>query len=296
MNEQPEPDDITRASRRLLKVFEPVHSISYYSPEIQALKDDGFKGWWHAYFAYRSAPMGPVGPETVTAAFYNFAPSMVGQAIPGVWDIMSPEDILERRLVLVSMAMQRIFGDDPAHGPFGDDIRAAAALARAAIDDVDPEGRVLFAAHTGLAWPDEVHLQLWHACTLLREHRFDGHSIALAGAEVDGLESHVLMAGRGYGDQASITAIRGWTDDEWESAVARMALRGWTDATGTITDEGNHARRIIERHTDRLASAPLRRLGQERTAELEAHLSRLAQHLIETGEVAGRWPPPHLRT
>jgi len=31
-------------------------------------------------------------------------------------------------------------------------------------------------------------------------------------------------------------------------------------------------------------------------AELEERLGRLAGHLIETGEVAGRWPPPHLPT
>ena len=39
------PDDIARATRRLLKVFEPVHSISYYSPEIQALKDEATAVW-----------------------------------------------------------------------------------------------------------------------------------------------------------------------------------------------------------------------------------------------------------
>ena len=38
-----------------------------------------------------------------------------------------------------------------------------------------PDGRALFAANAALDWPDDPLDVLWHAATLLREHRGDGH-------------------------------------------------------------------------------------------------------------------------
>ncbi|MEN3271540.1 MAG: hypothetical protein V7636_301, partial [Actinomycetota bacterium] len=51
----------------------------------------------------------------------------------------------------------------------------AAELARRAAEVAceRPEGRPLFAGHASLPWPEEPHLVLWHAQTLLREFRGD---------------------------------------------------------------------------------------------------------------------------
>ena len=54
------------------------------------------------------------------------------------------------------------------------------------MEECDVAGRPLFAAHMQLPWPDEPHLVLWHAATLLREHRGDGHVAALLTAGLDG--------------------------------------------------------------------------------------------------------------
>ena len=76
-------DGDENATRQLAWLFEPFHSVTYYSPEIiEGMPEAGYRGWWHAYFAYRPAPLGPVGANVVTAAFYNFAPRMVAVTIP----------------------------------------------------------------------------------------------------------------------------------------------------------------------------------------------------------------------
>ena len=278
------------AARRLARVIEPFHSITYYAPEILQLADDGYKGWWHAYFAYRPAPLGAVSAPVVTAVFYNFAPRMVERAVPSVWDVRSPEAVIERRRQLVADALDRIFGG----GEHDADIRAAADLARSAVEACDVAGRPVFAAYSALPWPDEPPLALWHACTLLREHRGDSHNIALAAAELDGVECHVLMAARGHGNKPTILAIRGWTDAEWDAAVDRLATRGWVTPSGEHSDEGRARRSAVERHTDVLAAEPVRRLGEDGADALISHLEPLVAHLVGSGEVAGKWPPPHL--
>lgn len=288
-------DGTPSAARGLARLFEPYHGITYYTPEILTLRDEGYRGWWHSYFGYRPAPMGPVPANVVTAAFYNFAPRMVERAVPGVWDIRSSSEATARRLELVTAAIGRIFG----RGATGEELAAAhvgpaSELARRAIEGCDVVGRPLYGAYAELDWPDEPAVALWHACTLLREHRGDGHVLALGSSGLDGVECHVLMAARGHGNRPTILAIRGWTDDEWDAAVDRLATRGWVTADGELTAAGREGRSAVERLTDDLASEPVRRLGQDGVDALSTHLGALVEHLLTTGEVAGRWPPDHL--
>ena len=277
-------------ARALARVAEPFHAISYYSREAADWTDAGYKGWWHAYFAYRPAPMGAVSAPAVTAAFYNFAPRMVARAVPGVWDIRSPEEAIAVRLERVDRALQRIFGAD------GDARRAATEATELIrpVADAPGAGRPVYAGYAELPWPSDPLLGLWHGCTLLREYRGDSHNIALASAEVDGVACHVLMAGRGHGNKPTITGIRGWTDDEWDSAADGLRQRGWIDVDGSLTAEGNEARLGIERATDRLMSDPVRRLGGDGAARLVELLQPLVGRLADDGEVSGRWPPEHV--
>ncbi len=51
-------------ARRLWSRLEPIHVVTYFSPEARAeLSAAGYKGFWMGYFAGRAAPMGPVGAE-----------------------------------------------------------------------------------------------------------------------------------------------------------------------------------------------------------------------------------------
>ena len=101
--------------------------------------------------------------------------------------------------------------------------RDAAALA--ACEDL--AGRPLFAGHAALDWPDEPHLVLWHAQTLLREYRGDGH-VALLRADglSNGIEALVVHAATGDVPDAALQSSRAWPEDDWDAAVERLQARG----------------------------------------------------------------------
>ena len=52
----------------------------------------------------------------------------------------------------------------------------------------------MYAALRAIPIPDDVVARLFHAASLLREHRGDGHIAALMVEGVGGLEAHVLLA------------------------------------------------------------------------------------------------------
>ena len=276
--------------RDLARVFTAFHNVTYYAPEINTFTDAGMRGWWMAYFAYRPAPMGPVPAEVVIATFYNFAPRMVQRAVPAVWDVMAPAQIIALRDQLVDQALRRVLADHLTTP----ELAEAAQLGREAIEGCDMAGRPLYAAYTTLPWPDEPHRMLWHACTLLREHRGDSHNIALAAAEIDGVQAHVLMAAHGHGNKASILPIRGWNAEEWDTGVVQLVERGWLHDDGTFTTPGRAERREIERHTDRLVAEPFRRLGPQQ-AQRFVDLMVPYVDLLHSAGIVSQWPPPHLR-
>ena len=277
-------------AQKLARRYTVVHNLLYYCPEIRDFAAAGIKGWWHAYFHYRAAPMGPVPPEVVGATFYNFAPAMIAKAFPHGWSILSPQQALDLRNSCVDRALRRVLGADIAASTLAE----AAALAQQAIAGCDVAARPLFAGHSALDWPTEPHLTLWHAATLLREHRGDCHNIALAAADIDGVACHVLMAALGHGNRTSILGIRGWTVEQWAAAVDTLSARGWLNADTRLTEEGRAGRAAIEEHTNRLAAQPCQRLGLDGVSRLCELLDPLVAAFHERGEVPGTWPPPHL--
>ncbi len=278
---------MTNPARALAKLTGTFHNISYYAPEMKAFAELGLAEYWRAYFAYRSAPFGVVPAEVVEATFYNFAPERVREAIPSAWDTTTPADVLSFRDRCIADALGRAL---PAHDSAL--VNEAAELALPPILATEAGARPLFAAHRALPIPDQPLLRLWFACTLWREHRGDGHNIALAAADIDGIECHVLLAARGVGDQATIGKIRGWSLADWTSAIDRLAERGLLTAAGDLTPAGRQLRSDIETHTDRLASRPRVDLGESGTERLIELIEPMVGELISSGSVPGRWPPP----
>jgi len=261
------------AARRLWSLFEPLHAVTYFTPEAaSAFEAAGLTGFWRRYFAGRAAALGAVGPGPVTAAFFGFAPAMVTRAFPGVWARITPAGALEARVEGARAALTGLFDGLPPAA-----VADAADLLEAAARRVDLPGRVLAGAYADLAWPEDPVGRLWHAATLLREHRGDGHVAALLTAGVDGAESLVWRAGVDGGRLREVTQpARGWTDEEWTAAVARLDKRGWLTADGAATRAGRDAYNEVEALTDRLAAGPWERLGEadtERCAELLAPLT-----------------------
>jgi hypothetical protein len=127
-------------ARRLFDRFEPVHALTYFAPEALAAFDAvGFRGFWMGYFAGRSAPLGPVPVEVVTAIFYNFSASHVGRALPAAWGFASPGDALRIRERSAVAALRRcgVTG--------GADVETAAHLLAKAARSAPLDGRPMFA-------------------------------------------------------------------------------------------------------------------------------------------------------
>jgi hypothetical protein len=270
-------------ARRLWQRLELIHAVTYFSPEaIGALRDAGYKGFWMGYFAGRAAPLGPVGPAVVTALFYNFAPSRVSRALPDAWGFAPPDAALAARLEGSVAALRRAFGDR--------DIADAPALARRAAESAAPEGRALFAANSALPWPDEPLAALWHAATLLREHRGDGHVAALTAAGLSGREANVLHASWGGTPPEFMTIGRDYDDAEWTANVARLAERGLLTADGGLTADGAAAKAELEDCTDRIALAAYAVLDDDEIDRLLAVLTPLGRAVIATGDVPPMTP------
>jgi hypothetical protein len=285
---------MTTPARTLWQVTEPYHALTYYAPESRAAFEAvGLRGFWRGYFAGRAAPLGPVGAGVVTACFFGFHPDFVARALPSIWSMADPPAALEARLAGIDAAVRRVFGDEL---PSGNPPKAAVVLHDALLA-CDVSGRPLFAANRELDRPEPPHLALWHAATLLREHRGDGHVIALIAAGIDPCEAHVTQVAASGASLETIKPYRGWTDDDWAAAAERLRARGWLDRDGALTPSGRAVREQVERDTDRLAAEPVARLGERALAALLPMFLHITARLQDTGTIPypnpiGVPPPP----
>ncbi|HEX4092645.1 MAG TPA: hypothetical protein VHZ33_28325 [Trebonia sp.] len=262
-----------------------LHSLLYFAPETEHyLTGAGLRGNRMCYFAGRAAPMGAVGPSVVAATFYNFNPALVARSIPDAWQLATPATVIEARYVAVDAALTRLLGEDVIASA---DMLSLAALARRAADGCTPEGRPLYAGNADLSWPDAPHLVMWHALTLLREHRGDGHICALAVAGLSGIEALVTHTKTGKGFLTEFAKqSRGWSQQQWDAAEAGLRDRGLLDADGALSAAGQALRAQLEADTDRLAAAPWRHLGDEGTTEV----IRIAKAMSRAVAAAGAFP------
>jgi hypothetical protein len=244
-----------------------LHSLIYFAPETeQELTRVGLREGRMCYFAGRAAPMGAVSAGVVAATFYNFNPELVAKSIPAAWELASPAVVVGARFAAADAALTRLLGPDVTGSA---DMTTLAQALRDAVSACEPDGRPLYAGHADLDWPDAPHLVMWHGASLLREHRGDGHIWALACAGLSGIEAlvtHVATA-KGFNPAFALSS-RGWSQDEWDSAVSGLAARGLLDGDGALTPAGQELRAEVEDQTDRLAAAPWEHLGEQRTEDV----------------------------
>ncbi len=274
-------------ARRLWRLLEPIHAITYFSPEpLAELKAAGYRGFWMGYFAGRAAPLGPVGPALVHALFYNFTPEHVARALPDAWDYAPPDTALAARQAGSVAALRRQLGtlaDDPT-------VAVAAGLAGTAAASAVPEGRGLFAANQALPAPDEPLARLWHAATLLREHRGDGHVAALVSAGIGGRESHVLHA-LATGAPADVyETARNMHPTEWSARVTALRTRGLVDEAGALTHAGRDLKDQVEQVTDDLAATAYGALTADELVTLTDSLRPIAGAVVASGEIPQQSP------
>ena len=234
------------------------------------------------YFASRAAAMGEVSPEVVVATFFNFEPTRIHREIPLAWQRTTAAALYAARLRAVDLALTRLFGAR-LQAP---DIVDAVATLRRACAACEPEGRPLYAGHAAQPWPEVPHLALWHAITLLREYRGDGHVAELALAGVGGCEALVIHAATGAVPAAVLQATRGWSDQSWAAAVASVRQRGWLDDSGALTTAGIAHRAALEQRTDELAASPWAVLSDVEAEQLGALGAELSRAIVAAGTFA----------
>ncbi|GAA3486752.1 MULTISPECIES: SCO6745 family protein [Streptomyces] len=274
-----------RAGRRCHGPLNSLHSTVYFSPEYaQELSAVGIVDDAAPFMVGRLAALGAVGPGVVAAAFYNYNYDLIARVVPAVWETASPEAVLGARLRAADAALRRLLGDEVIRSA---EMAEAAELARTATEACTRHARPLYAAHADLPFPEEAHLAFWHAATLLREHRGDGHLAALLHAGLDPVEALVSHTATGRGmNPRWVLRTRGWRRADWEAAAGRLRARGLLDADGELTEAGTRLRADVEDVTDRLDLAPYEHLG----AAGVARLTDLGRGFLMTAAAAGAFP------
>jgi helix-turn-helix protein len=269
-------------ARRMFELTEPISLVNFFSPEPnEAMTALGLRdNYWDGYFAGRSAPLGHVPAEVVHAAFYNFGPREAARHIPKVWDTTTPEAAHAARQQGCVAALRKILGDLVETAGLA---RAADLLAKASTS-APTDGRVMYAGLRALPMPDDPVTRLWHAANMLREHRGDGHIVALMSEQVGGTESHVLSAlDMGIYPAESFGRIHHLPKPYLAGVMDGLRDRGLLDESGRFTDAGRATKDRIESLTDALAEAPYDGLEPDELDELVASLEPITQRLEETG-------------
>jgi hypothetical protein len=272
------------AGRSTFLAAEPIHAMIYFTPHVRpAYEAVGLRGRRMGYFASRSAALGAVPADVVIAAFFNFSPALVRRAIPDAWTLSSPAAILAARLDAVDASLRQAWGDRVGAA----EVAEAAELARVAATAAaaQPQGRPLFAAHAALDWPAPPHLALWHAQTLLREFRGDGHVALLTAAGLSPVEALVTHAATGQVSAATLRESRGWSETDWAAGVQAVRARGWLEDGDelALSTAGRTFRQGLEDQTDELAAAAYAALGPEGGARLAELARPLSQAVIDGG-------------
>lgn len=207
-------------ARRLWRAVEPIHAVTYFDAGCrEAGEAVGLKGFWMTYFAFRAAPLGPVGPAPVEALFAGFHPARVARALPDAWSRASPSDCVAARSSSAARALRAVGVDGRA-------CAAACQVLEPVAGGLAVTGRALGAANQALPLSDDPVERLWQLATTLREHRGDGHIAAVTAAGLTGLESNVLRASRDDAPIEDIQAARGWSADDWDAAARRLGRDG----------------------------------------------------------------------
>jgi len=200
----------------------------------------------------------------------------VARHIPKVWRTTTPEAAIAARRTGCVKALRRILGDRVGTPAFA---RAAGLLIKAATS-APFEGRPMYAALRAIPVPDDVVARLFHAGSLLREHRGDGHIAALMTEGVGGLEAHVLFA-LDMGMPAEKSGrLHHLPAAQLAAVIDGMRDRGLIGDDGWLSEPGRAVQQRVEALTDDLAARPYQSLEPDELEELMATLEPLATLLL----------------
>lgn len=193
----------TKSIRAVSARLNSIHAAMYFSPTVGAeYAKYGLEPGVEGNLAARCAPLGRVSPGVVSACYYNYSPSFIADALPGVWERVSPEQMVRARFDAVAAYMDELFGDR-------DDIALLTEAATQLSEGLEPvlaamdfAGRPLASATAdtiGRHRANTVFEKLWDAATIAREFRGDGHVASLVTAGVPGIDALMLEVATGAG-------------------------------------------------------------------------------------------------
>lgn len=277
------------------QTFEPYHLVAYFGPHVEAAAAELGIGWLGSYTGMRAAPLGPVPASVVAATFFGFKPAAITKAWGLALQDHTPAQLDATRLACVDAGLRDALGDLLESPDLASQVeRMVAVIGRA-----DLGGRALAAAYAAQPWPEAPHLALWHAATLWREWRGDGHNAALMARGLQPLEALVLYdawlpdepvsATKG---RAFLQPSRKWTDEEWMGTAASLAQDGLVTvegeaarATVRVTVAGAALRSDIEDATDDASASVW--VGVEEADDLIAAFRPFSKAVISAGILPG---------
>ena len=257
---------------RMSELIEPIGCVTFSEVPNEAFLAIGMRNYWDGYFAGRAAPLGPAPAEVVHAVFYNFADGEVARHIPWVWGKTTPQEAIAVRERGSAAALRQMIGELAGSPGLG---RVTDLAIRAGLS-APTEGRALYAGLRALEVPEEPMARLWHAATLLREHRGDGHNAALLAHGIGGTEAHVLFALTLGMKAEEFGRIHHLPEPQLAAVVDGLRGRGLVNAAGGFTDAGRETRERIEALTDQLAAPAYDVLSADELDELIEGLEPIA--------------------
>ena len=275
-------------ARRAYETVEPFHVVAYFNPGIrEACSDLGIDQ--HAFYVgARAAPMGEANAAVVTAAFYNFSPTVIeagwSQALQA-----GLAEIDDRRYAMLAEQYGTILaGIDPA------EIEALAQGFGTVVDGLPLAGRALASAWAASPVPDAPALALWRHVSVLREWRGDNHLAELIGHGLTGLEAGVfheadlpdLAVRRRVMGRRFFRITRGWSEEQWGEAVARLTARGLVEGepeAHRLTPDGMALYDEIEAGTDAVSGAAF----TDAAEELIERMRPVSKAVIDAGVLPG---------
>lgn len=276
------PDATSQLARTAYETLEPLHLVAYFNPYLRdeqralGLRSSAM------YVGARGGPLGECHQSVVTATFFNFSAETVGPAWQAARE-RGLEAVMATREKIVGRTLREAISD-------GEAVQVLAEALRPVAESVPTAGRPLAAAWAAQPWPDDPYLQLWHATTLLRESRGDGHIAVLVESGLTPLEALVFhesahpdpRARKSTLGRQMSQASRGWSDEQWDATVAQLSGRGLLTADGsTYSPDGVALYDRIEAATD-AASAQVWR-DVPGASDLLASARPLVKQVIDAG-------------
>lgn len=281
---QPRPGAVVAAptspARALRDAIEPIAMVCYWGrPTYDQYAALGLN-FLSGYVWSRASTLGGSDAGVAAAAFGVFEPGLVAALHAEGRNAATLEQIrAARENGSVATLETALGGVDPV------EITGVVERLRAGLAAADVAGRPLFAGSAGLPWPDRPLAALWHAATLLREYRGDGHLAACATWALTGLEANILTELQIGFEPLSYTGTRGWSPEAMAAATAALEKRGLV-AAGALTPEGRSLREAIEDATDRSVTPVIDALGTD-IGDLTTTLNGWSDRVVEAG-----WFPP----